>query len=102
MAIKSNGSKKNGFKSKGSKISRSDEILLKRIGLLVHQKLFENERPVEWLSFKSGIARSSIREIIAGRSNTRILTLNHLAKSLGYADVIELLNHTKKTSNPES
>ncbi|MBU6152841.1 MAG: hypothetical protein KGP28_00940 [Bdellovibrionales bacterium] len=97
-----NGSRKNGkFESKGS--SRSEQILLKQIGLLVHRVLFEKEKPVEWLSFKSGIARSSIREIIAGRSNTRILTLNSIARGLGFDDVIGMLEKVRgKNSNKES
>jgi hypothetical protein len=102
MPKKNNHSRKNGIKAKSSQISKNDQILLKRIGLLVHQKLFEFDKPVEWLSFKSGFARSSIREIIAGRSNTRILTLNSLAKSLGYQNVIELLEETKKRTDLET
>jgi len=91
----SNSASKSGSKNKLRKINRSDALLLKQIGLLIHKTLFEKGKPVEWLSFKSGVARSSIREIIAGRSNTRILTLNTLAKSLGFSDVSELLNKTK-------
>lgn len=79
-------------------VSRSEQMLLKQIGLLVHKILFDQGKPVEWLSFKSGVARSSIREIIAGRSNTRILTLNTLAKGLGFSSVIEMLDRVKDES----
>ena len=82
-------------RAKVNRINRSDQILLKQIGLLIHKTLFDSGHPVEWLAFKSGVARSSIREIIAGRSNTRLLTLNTLAKSLGFIDVIDLLNQIK-------
>lgn len=96
MANKNGATSKSAARTKSKKsIHRSEAILLKQIGLLIHKKLFETDKPVEWLSFKSGVARSSICEIIAGRSNTRILTLNTLAKSLGFSDVTELLNQAK-------
>ncbi len=104
--MKKNGSSKNGSSKNGSSkngkhdakgLSRSEELLLKQIGLLLHRNLFERGKPVEWLSFKSGVARSSIREIIAGRSNSRILTLHSLARSLGFNDVIEMLEKVRET-----
>jgi hypothetical protein len=95
MPPKNNTSSRSSSKKKSTAFQKSDAILLKQIGLLIHKTLFETGKPVEWLSFKSGVARSSIREIIAGRSNTRILTLNTLAKNLGFSDVTELLNKTK-------
>jgi hypothetical protein len=95
MSQKKNGSNKIASKAKSVKMSKADELLLKQVGLLIHKTLFENDKPVEWLSFKSGVARSSIREIIAGRSNARILTLNILAKHLGFNDVVELLSKSK-------
>ena len=98
MPPKNQTSRKQPIRGKQNKLSRTDEILLKQVGLLIHKTLFESDKPVEWLSFKSGVARSSIREIIAGRSNTRILTLNALAKSLGFTDVADLLNKAK--NNP--
>jgi hypothetical protein len=91
MALKQNGVGKTKKKQKPLKIRKSEQLLLKQIGLQIHKSLFENDKPVEWLSFKSGIARSSIREIIAGRSNARILTLNTLAQNLGFDDIVDLL-----------
>jgi hypothetical protein len=91
---KKNGSSKNG-KHETKSVSRSDQMLLKQIGLMVNKVLFERGKPVEWLSFKSGVARSSIREIIAGRSNSRILTLNSIARGLGFTDAIEMLDKVK-------
>jgi hypothetical protein len=91
MAQKPNGANKTKPKSKAKKNTKSEQLLLKQIGLQIHKALYEKEKPVEWLSFKSGIARSSIREIIAGRSNARILTLNTLAKHLGFEDVCDMV-----------
>ena len=98
MPPKNHTARKQSTRIKLNKMNRSDEMLMKQIGLLIHKTLFESDKPVEWLSFKSGVARSSIREIIAGRSNTRILTLNALAKSLGFDDVADLLNKAKNKS----
>ncbi|OFZ00877.1 MAG: hypothetical protein A2070_07365 [Bdellovibrionales bacterium GWC1_52_8] len=70
--------------SRPSNLSRSNQIIVRRIGLKIHKYLFENDKPIEWLSFKAGVARSSIREIIAGRSNPRLLTLVAISKALGY------------------
>ncbi len=91
MPQKPNGASKTKQKIKSHKVTKSEQLLLKQIGLQIHKALYKNEKPVEWLSFKSGVARSSIREIIAGRSNARILTLNTLAKSLGYVDVCDMV-----------
>ncbi|NDG84686.1 MAG: hypothetical protein EBX52_06560 [Proteobacteria bacterium] len=79
--------------------SRAEEILLRQVGLLIHKTLFDLGKPVEWLSFKSGVARSTIREIIAGRSNSRIATINILARSLGFSDLVDFLNEIKKNQN---
>ena len=95
MPSKPSHGRKKPTQVKLEKLNKSEELLLKQIGLLIHKTLFNRHKPVEWLSFKSGVARSSIREIIAGRSNFRILTLNSIAKSLGFSDATELLNKIK-------
>jgi hypothetical protein len=88
-----NSTKRNRAKprTRNNELPRSGKLLLRRIGLQIHKDLFKDRKPVEWLSFKSGVARSSIREIIAGRSNPRILTLEALSTALGYQDVVEFL-----------
>jgi hypothetical protein len=43
------------------------------------------------LSLQVNVARSTIREVIAGRSNVRILTLRAIVQGLGYASVKEFL-----------
>ncbi len=97
MSLPTNGKKNGAPNSRAGQVARSDGALLRQIGRLLHQTLYEQKRPVEWLSFKSGVARSTIREIIAGRSNPRIATLNALARSLGFSDLIEFLNQLRKT-----
>jgi len=72
-------------------LSDEQSRLLRRIGLKIHKRLFEQERSVERLALDLGLARSTLREIIAGRSNARILTLSSIAHGLGYRDLIAFL-----------
>jgi transcriptional regulator with XRE-family HTH domain len=65
--------------------------LLKSVGLRINRGLFEKHLRVEDLSADTGVARSTICEIIAGRSNPRFLTLNSIARALGYKGLHELL-----------
>ncbi|MBI3555633.1 MAG: hypothetical protein HY074_05165, partial [Deltaproteobacteria bacterium] len=43
--------------------------------------------------FEADIARSTLREIIAGRSNLRVLTFKNIAEGLGYKSIEEFLRH---------
>ena len=97
--MNSNEKKKAPQRKPKNRTTRAEEILLRQIGLLIHKTLFDLGKPVEWLSFKSGVARSTIREIIAGRSNSRIATINILARSLGFSDLVDFLNEIKKNQN---
>lgn len=81
---------RNRKRNKAAKNSSRRHALIRKIGLSIHGYLFKNDKPVEWLAFQSGVARSSIREIIAGRSNPRILTLDSIARAMGYPGVLEL------------
>ncbi len=71
--------------------AQAEERFLKKIGLKIHKNLFDQDKPVEWLAFRAGVARSSIREIMAGRSNPRILTLSAIAEALGYRGLVDFL-----------
>ncbi|MFN7684185.1 MAG: helix-turn-helix transcriptional regulator [Oligoflexia bacterium] len=42
---------------------------------------------VDAFALQIGIARSTLREITAGRSNPRLLTLAEIAQGLGYPDL---------------
>lgn len=74
-----------------SQVCLTQQKLLRKIGLKINKELFEQDKPVEWLAFKVGHARSSIREIIAGRSNPRLLTLSSIAEGLGYKSLADFL-----------
>ena len=80
------------IKNRKSPLTPADARFLKRVGLKISSDLYKDAHPVEWLAFRVNIARSSIREIIAGRSNPRLLTLRAIAEGLGYKSLIEFLN----------
>ena len=95
LRVKADQKKSNGATARPTRefvLSTAERQLLRRIGLRIHKDLFEQRIPVERLAFELGLARSTLREIIAGRSNFRILTLNSIAKGLGYKSMVEFLN----------
>lgn len=63
--------------------------LLKSIGRKIHKELYERDKSVEWLAFESDTARSTIRRIFDGDGNIGVVTLDRVAKALGYKDVTE-------------
>ena len=76
--------------------SSEGKRLLKAIGLRIQNDLYKQERSVEDLSLDCGVARSTLREIIAGRSNPRLMTLHSVAVSLGYTGVADFLTKVEK------
>lgn len=46
---------------------------------------------VEHLARDANVARSTLREILTGRSNPRFSTLGDIARALGLKSVLELL-----------
>jgi transcriptional regulator with XRE-family HTH domain len=55
---------------------------------------------VEELAVRCDLARSTIREIIAGRSDTRVLSLRAIATALGFADLTEFLGPVSSALTP--
>ena len=72
----------------------SEELrLLKRIGQRIHKHLHDNNKPVEWLAWESETSRATVRRIFDADRNVGLLTLDRVAKALGYKDgIIGLLN----------
>lgn len=68
-----------------------EEKFLKRIGRKVHKDLYDLEKPIEWLAWEAEIARSTVQRVFEAKHNVGIVTLDRIAKALGYADVIEFL-----------
>lgn len=92
---KSGRTKRSTVRPTGNRIfelSIDDQRFLKKVGLKIHKQLFEQGRSVERLALELGIARSTLREIIAGRSNLRILTLCSISSGLGYGTLVEFLS----------
>lgn len=75
----------------GAKRPSADRQYVKRLGLKLSRELAQKMMSVETLSFETGLARSSLREIIAGRSNPRVITLKKVAEALGYSSLSEFL-----------
>lgn len=82
-------------RSKGSTLPRSDSEfrLLKRVGQRIHKKLYDLNKPVEWLAWESETSRATVRRIFDADRNVGLLTLDRVAHALGYSDgVTGLLN----------
>lgn len=53
----------------------------------------ELDKPVEWLAWESETSRATIRRIFDGDRNIGIITIDRVAKALGYKNgVKDLLN----------
>ncbi len=77
--------------SKSESKPRTDEEfrLLKALGRKVHKELSDANQSVEWLAFEADTARSTIRRIFDGKGNIGVVTLDRVAKALGYKDVVD-------------
>lgn len=74
-------------------MSPEEMRLLKRIGQRVHKHLYDLNRTVEWLAWESETSRATVRRIFDADRNVGVLTLDRVAKALGYKDgIIGLLN----------
>ncbi len=80
-----------GAPEEGFVLATSERALLKKLGARITEKLQEKGKSSDWLAAEASVARSTLREILSGRSNPRILTVHSLSKALGYGHVCELL-----------
>lgn len=71
---------------------KKDGHLLPRLGKAIKKRMRANGMTIESLAFGSGLARSSVREILAGRSNPQLLSLVQISWALGFSKVQELLD----------
>lgn len=82
-------------REKNTSTPRSQEEfrLLKRIGQRIHKRLNDLNEPVEWLAWESETSRATVRRIFDADRNVGVLTLDRVARALGYKDgVVGLLN----------
>ena len=70
------------MRDKGRKIG-----LAKKVGLKILRDLHRKNQSVDSLAIEVGMARSTLREIVAGRSNPRLCTVEAIAEGLGYKDL---------------
>jgi transcriptional regulator with XRE-family HTH domain len=80
-------------------LSESEQHLLKQVGAQIVRDLNRTGMTVEELATKAGIARSTLREIIAGRSNPRLLTVHSAAIALGYPGIVSFCQTAISTNN---
>lgn len=83
------------IREKNSSAPRSETELrfLRKIGQHIHKCLHDLDKPVEWLAFESETSRATVRRIFDADRNIGILTLDRVARALGYKDgLIDLLN----------
>jgi hypothetical protein len=82
-----------------NRLSRGEQQMLKQIGLKIHRELYKRGGTTESLSIEVNVARSTIREVIAGRSNVRILTLKAIVQGLGFTSVRQFLSDIEPDSS---
>ena len=85
---------KKGYK-RAYEYSNREKKFLKKVGLQVSydlQNRFEEARPIEWLSWETSVSRSALREIIAGRSNPKVITLLAISEAFEYESLQDFLN----------
>ena len=69
-----------------------EEKLLKKIGRKIHKDLYNANKSIEWLAWESEVARATVQRVFEANRNVGILTLDRIAKGLGYKNVVEFLN----------
>ena len=72
--------------------NEAERKLLRKIGQNIRKDLHNSNKSIEWLSWESEVARSTVQRVFRAEGNTGVLTLDRLVKGLGYRDIIEFLN----------
>ena len=80
----------NGYVRKHS-LPRSEQDFLRRVGQKLRRELDSRGETLETLARNTQLARSAIRDVLLGRSDTGILTLRAIAQGLGYPSVRRFL-----------
>jgi hypothetical protein len=72
-------------------LSATEKTLLLKVGSRIKADLETTKTPVEKFSTDQKLARSTLRQIIAGKSNVRLATLDQVARGLGYSKGVTAL-----------
>ena len=73
--------------------SEQELKLLKAIARKIHSDLYNLGKPVEWLAFESETSRATVRRIFDADRNIGLITLDRVARAVGYADIIDFFRH---------
>ena len=96
MERKGKKTKSEGIPKQSSKPREDWEFkLLKRIGNRIKVDLVNKGLPVDRLAIESETSRGSVRRILAGEGNIGVVTLDRIARALGYSDVVEFFAKLK-------
>ncbi len=69
--------------------------ILKAIGEKINRDRYKLGKSVEWLGIESETSRATIRRIFDGKYNIGVITLDKVAKALGYRDVMDFFRELK-------
>lgn len=69
---------------KKQKLTRDQKSFLRRAGFKVSDRMKEIGATPETVAEHAEIARSTVREIVAGRSNARVVNLRKIVETLGW------------------
>lgn len=73
--------------SKAKSARDPSQASLRQVSAKIRAELAAQGMSVDALALKIGVARSTLREIVAGRSNPRLLTVLAIAQGLGHPDL---------------
>lgn len=86
--------RKRGVKAKQKRefvISDHERKILKRVGRKIREDATKRGLKLDKLAVDINLARSALHEILVGRSNPKLLTLNAIAEELGYKNVMTFM-----------
>ena len=84
------------MKQRRQKVTKADQALLKRIGAMVREGRDQQEQTTEELASLAGVARSTLREVEAGRSNLRLGNLAKITRALEWDSLSAFLTHAEQ------
>lgn len=75
-----------------AELSQAEKKLLTQIASKIRKDLYNLDKPLEWLAWESEVSRSTVQRVLDANRNIGIVTLDKIAKGLGYKSAIELLS----------
>lgn len=72
--------------------NKAEKQLLEQIAAKIRKDLYDLEKPLEWLAWEAEVARSTVQRVLDADRNIGIITLDRVAKGLGYKNIVEFLS----------